>query len=147
MRGPFRRAEGPLDRLRLRAAGQKYQIIDHEYDAVVVGAQVPSAVSDQPIGLDETMRGAKNRLSNVVDTEAAVDADLAVAITGFAGPREGNEEVGLIHIATAYAQGVRHKALHLGDIGRKAACEQAVAAALEMMIEVSHAFFAARTSA
>ena len=74
-------------------------------------------------------------------------ADLAVAITGFAGPREGDEEVGLIHIATAYAQGVHHKALHLGDIGRKAACEQAVAAALEMMIEVSHAFFAARTSA
>ena len=74
-------------------------------------------------------------------------ADLAVAITGFAGPREGDEEVGLFHIATAYAQGVHHKALHLGDIGRKAACEQAVAAALEMMIEVSRAFFAARTSA
>ena len=62
-------------------------------------------------------------------------ADLAVAITGFAGPQQADEEVGLVHIATAGHGGNRHRALHLGDIGRAAVCEKAVIAALEMLIE------------
>lgn len=61
-------------------------------------------------------------------------ANLAVAITGFAGPREGNEEVGLIHLATADARGTEHEVLHLGDIGRNAACQKAVEAALKMLV-------------
>jgi len=62
-------------------------------------------------------------------------ADLAVAITGFAGPREGEEEVGLVHVATAGGKGARHRELHLGDVGREAVCERAVIVALEMLIE------------
>jgi nicotinamide-nucleotide amidase len=62
-------------------------------------------------------------------------ADLAAAITGFAGPRQGDEEVGLIHVAVAWQGGTIHRELHLGDIGREAACEGAVVAALEMLIE------------
>ncbi len=62
-------------------------------------------------------------------------ADLAVAITGFAGPRESDEEVGLIHVATAATDGTRHRVLHLGDIGRAAACEEAVKVALEMIVD------------
>lgn len=62
-------------------------------------------------------------------------ADLAVAITGFAGPREADEEVGLVHLATARGEETRHRELHLGEIGREEVCEQAVIAALEMLIE------------
>lgn len=62
-------------------------------------------------------------------------ANLAVAITGFAGPREGDEEVGLIHLATANARGTKHEVLHLGDIGRNKACQKAVEAALKMLVD------------
>ena len=64
-------------------------------------------------------------------------ADLAVAITGFAGPPEGDEEVGLVHLATAASHGTGHRVLHLGDIGREAVCEKAVEVALEMLIEAA----------
>ena len=61
----------------------------------------------------------------------------AVAITGFAGPRKGSEEVGLVHIAVA-APGIdRHRELHLGEPGREVVCRQAVAAALELLIETA----------
>ncbi|MEO1922752.1 MAG: nicotinamide-nucleotide amidohydrolase family protein [Sphingomonadaceae bacterium] len=62
-------------------------------------------------------------------------ADLAVAITGFAGPREGDEEVGLIHLATSTVRRSRHQVLHLGDIGRLAACRSAVETALYMLLD------------
>lgn len=61
-------------------------------------------------------------------------ADLSVAITGFAGPRVGDEEVGLVHIAVASQAGLDHQALHLGNIGRSAVTSRAMAAALEMLI-------------
>ena len=62
-------------------------------------------------------------------------ATLAVAITGFAGPRKGDEEVGLVHIAVAGEQNSAHRVLHLGDIGREKVCDEAVAAALELLVE------------
>jgi nicotinamide-nucleotide amidase len=62
-------------------------------------------------------------------------AQLAAATTGFAGPREGEEEVGLVHVAVASPDGCDHRELHCGDIGREAVCEQAVRTALEMLIE------------
>lgn len=66
-------------------------------------------------------------------------ADLAAATTGFAGPRQGDEEVGLVHVAVASANDCAHRELHLGDIGREAICEKAVATALEMLIEQADA--------
>lgn len=66
-------------------------------------------------------------------------ADLAAAITGFAGPRQGEEEVGLVHVAVASEQDCAHRELHLGDIGREAVCEKTVATALEMLIEQADA--------
>lgn len=62
-------------------------------------------------------------------------ADLSGAITGFAGPREGEEEVGLVHVATAWRGGTGHEVLHLGDIGRDTVNQIAAATALEMLIE------------
>jgi nicotinamide-nucleotide amidase len=62
-------------------------------------------------------------------------ADLAAAITGFAGPRQGDEEVGLVHIATATRDDTDHRMLRLGDVGRLAVCEESVRTALEMLVD------------
>lgn len=70
-------------------------------------------------------------------------ADLSVAITGFAGPRESDEEVGLVHLATASGAGTQHCELHLGDIGRAAISEKSVETALEMLIAAAYEMSAA----
>lgn len=63
-------------------------------------------------------------------------ADIAVAITGFAGPQEDEEEVGLVHIACAQRGGATaHQEEHFGDLGRAGVCEAAVAVAVEMLID------------
>lgn len=62
-------------------AQQKLDAVAKAMDAIVVGTKVPSLVSDQPLGLDETMRGAKNRLLALVEqTEAVKDCDFAVSV-------------------------------------------------------------------
>ena len=54
---------------------------------------MPSLVAEQPTGLDETMRGAKNRLSQALATDEAAGADLAVAIeSGLLRALSGDEE-------------------------------------------------------
>ena len=68
----------------------------------------------------------------------ALGADLAVAITGVAGPGGGTPEkpVGLVHFASAAAGAqTRAKALRLGDIGRDAVRLASVRTALQMLQE------------
>lgn len=62
-------------------------------------------------------------------------AQLAVAVTGFCGPQDGDEAVGLVFVATAGAQGTKVEEHHLGDIGREAVLDGAVAIALAMLTE------------
>lgn len=64
-------------------------------------------------------------------------AEIAIAITGFCGPREGREEVGLVYIGAADADPVRVMDFHFGDIGRRNVLDQAVAAALQIMIDAA----------
>ena len=67
---------------------------------------------------------------------AMSDADLAVAITGIAGPAGGSAEkpVGLVHFAAASRDGCRiHRERRYGDAGRSAVRQQAVAEALAML--------------
>jgi nicotinamide-nucleotide amidase len=67
-------------------------------------------------------------------------ADFAIAITGFCGPREKDEEVGLVHLACATREGRRFaQEYHFGDLGRSAVLDHAVAAALAMMTEAVEA--------
>src|SRR5260221_4197495 len=64
------------------------------------------------------------------------NADLAVAITGIAGPGGGSAEkpVGLVHFAAAARDGPRvHPAKRYGDIGRSAVRREAVAEALALL--------------
>ena len=67
---------------------------------------------------------------------AMSDADLAVAITGIAGPGGGSAEkpVGLVHFAAAARDGRRlHRERRYGDIGRGPVRAHAVAEALAML--------------
>jgi len=67
---------------------------------------------------------------------AMSDADLAVAITGVAGPGGGSAEkpVGLVHFAAAARGGRRvHREKRYGDIGRSAVRAQSIAEALAML--------------
>ncbi|MGD9980685.1 MAG: CinA family protein [Hyphomonadaceae bacterium] len=63
-------------------------------------------------------------------------ADIAVAVTGIAGPDGGTAEkpVGLVHIAAARRGGKRlHEEKRFGDIGRHEIQAETVAAALDLM--------------
>lgn len=63
-------------------------------------------------------------------------ADFAIALTGFCGPQEKDEEVGLVYLACAARDGRRFtQECHFGDIGREAVLDHAVATALAMMTE------------
>ena len=67
---------------------------------------------------------------------ASSQADIAVAITGIAGPGGGSAEkpVGLVHFACASREGARlHRERRFGDIGRAAVRRLAVAEALAML--------------
>jgi nicotinamide-nucleotide amidase len=63
-------------------------------------------------------------------------ADVAVAITGFCGPQEKDEEVGLVYLACAPRDGPPVlQECHFGDIGRQLVLDHAVAAALALLTE------------
>ena len=67
-------------------------------------------------------------------------ADLAVAVTGIAGPGGGSADkpVGLVHIAAARGDTIIHRECRFGDIGRSEVRLETVAIALEMMGELLH---------
>lgn len=61
-------------------------------------------------------------------------ADVAAAITGFAGPAGKHDEAGLVHVAVQSRGGkVLHRECHFGDAGRDRTRQLAARAALEML--------------
>ena len=65
------------------------------------------------------------------------EGDVAVAITGFAGPGAPEDEAGLVHLAAVDRHGtVAHREVHLGEIGRGPVRERSLAVALELLAEV-----------
>lgn len=65
-------------------------------------------------------------------------ADIAIALTGFCGPQQNDEEVGLVHLAIRDRSGrCVGQEFHFGDIGREAVLDRAVVAALALMIEAA----------
>jgi nicotinamide-nucleotide amidase len=60
--------------------------------------------------------------------------DVAVSITGFAGPGAPGDEAGLVHFACGRRDGpLVHREEHFGDIGRGPVRLQALRVALEML--------------
>lgn len=69
-------------------------------------------------------------------------ADVAVAVTGVAGPGGGSADkpVGLVHFATATRAGpLTHREMHYGDIGRAQVRAKSVLAALAMLKAMAQA--------
>ncbi|MBB3998661.1 CinA family protein [Aureimonas pseudogalii] len=66
-------------------------------------------------------------------------ADVAVAITGIAGPGGGStaKPVGLVHFAVATDRAILHRECRFGDIGRNAVREASVRQALELILEIT----------
>jgi nicotinamide-nucleotide amidase len=61
-------------------------------------------------------------------------ADIALSITGFAGPAGDGEEEGLVHFACAPRHGaICHREAHFGPIGRQGVRIKALKVALEML--------------
>ncbi len=69
---------------------------------------------------------------------ARSNADMAVAVTGVAGPGGGSPEkpVGLVHLALATRAGeIRHEELQFGDIGRDVIRHRTVTVALQALLD------------
>ncbi len=64
-------------------------------------------------------------------------ADIAIAITGFCGPQEDDEEVGLVHIAWRGEGRGGETTFHFGDIGRRQVLDRAVAEAIDLMEKIA----------
>lgn len=82
--------------------------------------------------------GAVSRPVAVAMAEGALvasDAQLTLAITGFAGPGAPGDEPGLVHFACARkGAATRHRVEHFGDIGRGPVRLACLEVALELMI-------------
>ena len=68
---------------------------------------------------------------------AKSEADVAIAVTGVAGPGGGTAQksVGLVHVAVAGVTGTLHFAYNFGDIGRTEVRLETVRAALQMILK------------
>jgi len=91
---------------------------------------VPRAAAEQDEGVSPQVADAmaKGALERSL-------ADIGVAITGFCGPQQEDEEVGLVYVATASKAGTLVEEHHFGDVGRAAVLESAVGVALGMLAE------------
>lgn len=62
-------------------------------------------------------------------------ADVAVSITGFCGPQQEEEEVGLVYVAAATREAIEIEEHHFGDPGRDVVLDAAVGVALAMLAD------------
>ena len=86
--------------------------------------------------------GAVSRETAVAMVEGALarsHGDLAVSITGFAGPGAPGDEPGLVHFACQRrGRGVIHREEHFGDIGRGPIRLKCLEVALQLLDRESH---------
>lgn len=97
----------------------KSELLDVPTDLIVSEGAVSKAVAEKmALGALENSR-----------------ADIAVAVTGIAGPGGGTaaKPVGLVHVAVADAKGVQHREFRFGAIGRSDVRLKTVEAALAML--------------
>jgi nicotinamide-nucleotide amidase len=95
------------------------------------------------LGIDPALievRGAVSREVALAMAEGALahsEADIAVSITGFAGPAGDDDEEGLVHVACARrGRETRHREAHFGKAGRARIRAQSLCVALSMIEEM-----------
>jgi nicotinamide-nucleotide amidase len=103
-----------------------------------------NAAKQDVLGVPEVMLARHGAVSEPVARAMATgalthsDADIAVAVTGVAGPGGGSDAkpVGLVHIAVARRGGaVLHRECRFGDIGRGPVRIASVEVALQMVAD------------
>lgn len=95
------------------------------------------------LGVDEDLIGRWGAVSESVARAMAEGAretsgvEVAIAVTGVAGPGGGSQEkpVGLVYLACATAAGTRVIEKRFGDLGRATVRERTVEAALDLVLE------------
>jgi nicotinamide-nucleotide amidase len=100
-----------------------------------------NAAKAEAIGVDPTLIETHGAVSEAVaramaeGARTASRADVAVAITGIAGPGGGSADkpVGLVHLAVASAEGTRHLERRYGDLGRTGIRRASVADAVALL--------------
>lgn len=100
-----------------------------------------NAAKAEAIGVDPVLIAGHGAVSEPVaramaeGARRASRADVAVAITGIAGPGGGSADkpVGLVHLAVASSGGTRHLERRYGDLGRAGIRRAAVADALALL--------------
>jgi nicotinamide-nucleotide amidase len=107
-----------------------------------------NAAKHELLGVPEAMLAQYGAVSELVARAMAEGAlahskaDVAVAITGVAGPGGGSAEkpVGLVHLASAHRGGdVLHRECRFGDIGRGAVRVKSVEVALALLRQIADA--------
>ena len=100
-----------------------------------------NAAKEESLGVPHELIAAHGAVSAEVARAMAQGAlkhskaELAVAVTGIAGPGGGTADkpVGLVHIAAARGDKIIHRECRFGDIGREGVRLASVEAALEML--------------
>lgn len=92
------------------------------------------------LGIDRDLLDRNEAVSEVVARAMAEGAlarsraDIALAVTGFAGPAGPGHEEGLVHMALARrGRGTEHRVEHFGAIGRGQVRVKSLKAMLEML--------------
>lgn len=107
---------------------------------VTYSNQAKNTMLDVPLALIESHGAVSEAVARAM-AEGAIahsEADLAVAVTGVAGPGGGTPEkpVGLVHLACARRGGATlHRAQNYGDLGRGGIREATIRTALEMLFQ------------
>ena len=102
-----------------------------------------NAAKEQMIGVPHELIDAHGAVSELVaramaeGARKASGADIAVAVTGIAGPGGGTEgkPVGLVYFACATAERTTAAVERFGDIGRQEVRDMTVRRALDLVIE------------
>ena len=111
-------------------------VVDHGF--VTYSNQAKNTMLDVPMTLIDRHGAVSEPVARAM-AEGAIahsDADLAVAVTGVAGPGGGTEDkpVGLVHLACARRGGeTLHVEQRYGDLGRGGIREATVRTAFEML--------------
>jgi nicotinamide-nucleotide amidase len=98
----------------------------------MLGVQMETLASHGAVSEETALEMAAGAL-------AKSNADLAVAVTGIAGPGGGSAEkpVGLVHIAAGGHAKMVHRQCRFGDIGRGQIRLETVRIALQMLVDLA----------